>query len=297
MSSATWLFTIASFTFFLISCVGAGKFRTLETEKNQLELDLGSKIENLSAVNSELERKAEDQRDVLITQNTLLAQLLAEKSSLEEKVADLGRQINALSSEAESVQAQLNIELKNRNAELAKKEALLSRILESYQLNQTKAQTIIIRLRELLTEYADNQLEIEEDDLEAKIIIYNSFLFNSDLELQSQAKVALEYIASVIKDYPETTIQLEGHTDNSPVRPGRKFEDAIDLSAIRAAAVMRYLIRDTGINANQVISSGKAGFYPRVSNETPAGRALNNRVEIRIRTGYREILQLIKGSP
>lgn len=296
MSSATWLFTIASIYFFLVSCVGIGKYRTLETEKNQLELHIGSKIENLTAANAELEKKAEDQRDLLISQNTLLSQLLAEKSSLEQTVEDLRQQINALSSEAESVQAQLNIELQSRNAELAKKEALLSRILESYQLNQTKAQTIIIRLQNLLAQYTDNELEIEEDDLEARIIAYSAFLFTADLEVRSQAKVALEQIATVIKDYPETTIQLEGHTDNSPVRPGRKYEDGMDLSVIRATVVMRHFIRETGINANQVISSGKAGFYPRVSNETPAGRALNNRVEIRIRAGSREILQLIKGS-
>ncbi|MDH3648222.1 MAG: OmpA family protein [Saprospiraceae bacterium] len=277
----------------LCSCVSTGKYRSLEAENGQLEADLLDKA-SVAEENSRLSLKVEDQRDEQIKQNTLIGQLLTEKSTLEERVASLTHQLSLQSNEAESVQATLNAELQKRNEELAKKEALLSTIVESYELNQTKALTIVSRLSELLADFDENQLEVEYTDLEARVLVYASFLFSATLQLQQTGRQALETIATVIKDYPESSVQIEGHTDNTTVNPTRQYSDAMDLSALRASSVMRFMIREAGLNANQVLATGKAGFYPRVSNETPAGKALNNRIEIRIRIGQRELIELIK---
>jgi len=67
-----------------------------------------------------------------------------------------------------------------------------------------------------------------------------------------------------------------GHTDSVG-----SFEYNQRLSERRAAAVRDYLVRK-GINGNRIRVEGKGSTMPVASNDTPAGRARNRRVEVEI---------------
>ena len=86
----------------------------------------------------------------------------------------------------------------------------------------------------------------------------------------------LTALAASINNYPNTTINVIGHADNTG---GAAYNQ--DLSARRAQAVSSALI-GSGVNPGRIRSIGRGEDAPIASNLTPEGRALNRRVEITI---------------
>jgi chemotaxis protein MotB len=84
----------------------------------------------------------------------------------------------------------------------------------------------------------------------------------------------------ILNEMPNA-IQIEGHTDDSPLLPGSKFDSNAELSSARAFAILRYLeIR--GIPEQRLSAIGYGDLRPQQSNATPEGRAANRRIEINI---------------
>ena len=83
-------------------------------------------------------------------------------------------------------------------------------------------------------------------------------------------------LASSINAYPDTTINVIGHADNTGDATYNQ-----DLSARRAQAVSSALI-SSGVNPTRIRSIGRGEDAPIATNQTPEGRALNRRVEITI---------------
>lgn len=83
--------------------------------------------------------------------------------------------------------------------------------------------------------------------------------------------------ADNLNRYPDTKIEVVGHTDNT----GSAAHNA-DLSQRRAAAVADVL-RNSGVAPGRIVYFGRGEDQPIASNLTPEGRAQNRRVEITIR--------------
>ena len=86
----------------------------------------------------------------------------------------------------------------------------------------------------------------------------------------------LNSIASVLVQYPETRIVVNGYTDNTGAASYN-----LDLSQRRANSVRDYFISQ-GVESYRVTSVGHGINNPRATNSTAAGRAENRRVEIQI---------------
>jgi chemotaxis protein MotB len=95
-------------------------------------------------------------------------------------------------------------------------------------------------------------------------------------EIKRSAARLLNSVAAVMRKY-KFYLTVEGHTDNQPIRTAR-FPSNWELSAARAAAVLRYLVKK-GVPAARVSAVGYADNYPIASNATEAGRRKNRRVE------------------
>lgn len=83
----------------------------------------------------------------------------------------------------------------------------------------------------------------------------------------------LNAVAQVLKDNPDITLEIQGHTDNKG-KPAYNQK----LSEDRAASVRTYLIQQ-GISPGRLTSKGYGQDIPIDSNATEAGRAKNRRVE------------------
>ena len=100
-------------------------------------------------------------------------------------------------------------------------------------------------------------------------------LFATDSTVVSgAARGDLMTLASSIQNYPNTTVNVIGHTDN--------VGDAaynLDLSQRRAQSVSSILI-NSGVNPARIRSVGRGEDQPIATNLTPEGRQQNRRVEV-----------------
>jgi outer membrane protein OmpA-like peptidoglycan-associated protein len=87
----------------------------------------------------------------------------------------------------------------------------------------------------------------------------------------------LNAVASSLLRYPNSRIEVIGHTDNTGSAAYNQ-----DLSQRRAVAVASVL-RESGVPGSRVAAFGRGEDQPIASNLTPDGRAKNRRVEIIIR--------------
>ncbi len=86
----------------------------------------------------------------------------------------------------------------------------------------------------------------------------------------------IDRISSVLIQYPQTVIRVEGHTDST----GSEGYN-MDLSQRRARAVKGLFIQ-RGVSDSRIKSVGLGESMPVATNATEAGRQMNRRVEIKI---------------
>jgi outer membrane protein OmpA-like peptidoglycan-associated protein len=105
----------------------------------------------------------------------------------------------------------------------------------------------------------------------------NKILFGFDqADLGSQAKGSLNELITILNKYPDTNIEIQGHTDNTGTDSYNQ-----GLSERRASAVAAYL-RSNQINSSRVTIKGFGEAAPKYSNDTDDGRSQNRRVEFLI---------------
>lgn len=105
----------------------------------------------------------------------------------------------------------------------------------------------------------------------------SAVLFGFDKSnLSADAKASLDKLVTVVNTYPDTDIEVQGHTDS-------KGTEAYNnkLSVSRAAAVSDYL-RNSGISTHRISIKGFGESAPKYTNATADGQSQNRRVEFLI---------------
>lgn len=99
-------------------------------------------------------------------------------------------------------------------------------------------------------------------------------LFGFDrADLTAQAKTNLDKLTNILQKYPDTNIEVLGHTDSKGTDNYNQ-----SLSERRASSVSTY-IRTQGVNTSRLSTRGLGESDPKTSNDTDAGQAENRRVE------------------
>ena len=119
-----------------------------------------------------------------------------------------------------------------------------------------------------------------QKDIRRKIeLAARNIFFETDrYELLPASYTALDEVARILKDHPLLKLDIEGHTDNSGSPENNKA-----LSEHRAGAVLEYLSSREGINKERLTAAGYGSSRPVAGNDTPEGRALNRRVEFKLK--------------
>jgi len=105
----------------------------------------------------------------------------------------------------------------------------------------------------------------------------SNVLFGFDKSaLSADAKTNLDKLVKVLNTYPDTDIEVQGHTDSK----GSESYN-MNLSIERASAVSNYL-RVNGIVTSRISIKGFGETVPKYSNDTDSGRSQNRRVEFLI---------------
>ncbi|WP_027329218.1 flagellar motor protein MotD [Marinimicrobium agarilyticum] len=139
------------------------------------------------------------------------------------------------------------------------------------------ARRISSRFSELI---GDDLLEVYANEYWLQVELRDSILFESgSAELSAQAQDIFAEMARLLAEY-DNPVQVEGHTDNQPIR-NQRYPSNWELSAARASAIVK-LLAGAGVGPQRLSAVGYGEHQPVSNNETPEGRAQNRRVALMI---------------
>ncbi len=188
---------------------------------------------------------------------------------------------------------QLNMALKQKGEELAQREKRLAE-LEAYIRRQdsiTNALNDIVK-RALLS-FNSDELTVEMKNGKVYVSLSDKLLFKSgSADVEEKGKDAIKKLAEILNKNPDIDVLIEGHTDNKPIKTD-KFADNWDLSTARASNIVRLLSDENKVNAKRLTAAGRGEYMPKVSNDSPEGRAKNRRTEIILSPKLDELYKMI----
>jgi len=209
----------------------------------------------------------------------LNAELVAARAELEGKStgvdrAELGRLQGQLLASTNQVR-RLETRLQQANTQIAD----LGKRQDVKIIDQRSS--FLSRINELGGVAGDEEIQGE------RIVFSSEVLFDTaQASLRPAGKKRLDAFArAVLQIMPEIpaevewALQIDGHTDNRPIRTAQ-FPSNWELSIARSLSVVRYL-HDQGIPNIRLVAAGHAEFHPRDTGENEAAYQRNRRVEVR----------------
>jgi chemotaxis protein MotB len=144
----------------------------------------------------------------------------------------------------------------------------------------TTYEALIADLKEQIEK---REVTIESFEKRISVSFVDRILFDFGKEtITPEGGEVLEKVGGILKGVQGKRIRVIGHTDDIPILPEYRyrFPSNWELSAARAAAVVRYFEKETGLDPGNLEAVGRSFYQPIASNETADGRAQNRRVEI-----------------
>jgi chemotaxis protein MotB len=192
-------------------------------------------------------------------------------------------------SELDVLGEQLDAELEKSSRILADRGALRQEVadmkdaMRELQERRREAEARVAEFRQLVAQF---RALIDAGTLEVKIVdgrmvvaLATDVLFSSgSARLSEDGKAALSEVAAVLVTLSDRRFQIEGHTDDVPIKTER-YPSNWYLASARALGVVTHLV-DAGMSADQLSGASYAEFQPTASNETDEGRLANRRIEI-----------------
>lgn len=131
--------------------------------------------------------------------------------------------------------------------------------------------------RELEQSLAGTGAEVERQGDQLLVNLPSEITFAVDsAKVQPQFRPALQEVAATFQKYPQSYVDVIGHTDSTG-----STEYNQTLSERRARAVSNFL-KKRGVNEARLATFGQGETQPVAENTTEAGRQANRRVELRI---------------
>ena len=171
---------------------------------------------------------------------------------------------------------------KNLETEVVRLQADLNR----RQDEKTRENQELLRAQEQLAE----SLKKELGEAQAKLAMTERglvltfldeiFFDSGKAEIKPEGSGTLEKVTTVLKEtVPDSSIAVEGHTDNEPIKYSG-WKSNWELSTARALAVLHYFGESKELDPSRLRAVGYGEYHPVASNETPEGRRQNRRVEV-----------------
>ena len=254
------------------ACVSLNEYIAAESELEECNTKLAQADENLKTMKAELLRSQE--RLKVLEANLKTSEEIGNK--FYKNLSDLQTQ---------------NVILKKLNKQLAQNNEKLQRDVQK-QKSVLVLQEKVIRLLDdtkktiessLKDQIASKDIELVESNEQLKMVLVDTILFESgSTKLSEEGKALLGVIAKSIKDYEEQRVVVEGHTDDKPIRSRLKnrFPSNWELSAARAASVVRFLQLQGMVDPQRLSVQGYSYYHPVATNKTEKGRRQNRRIEI-----------------
>jgi len=282
---------------------GGKRMKAVIHERDELCTDLAAARNNIERQRREISQKTTELNTLsknYADLNLAHENLQGNHKDLQNRHENLQKSYDELTSESLSQADQFSRTLQQKSQELNQKEMLLAereRALNELQQVIARQDSITKRLNDVLRNallgFNPDELSVEIKSGKVYVSMSDRLLFRSgSAAVEAKGKEAIQVLAEVLNNNPDIEILVEGHTDNVPIRTAM-FKDNWDLSVARATSIVRILTEDHNIAPTRITASGRGEYFPRATNETAEGRALNRRTEIVLSPQLDEIMQLL----
>jgi len=255
----------------------ASQLPSVQAERDRLAAELAASQASLAALQAgagDKDKLAADLAAAKQRNAELEAQVAAAQSS---GAADKDKLAAELAASNQRV-ADLEKQLADRDRQLA----ALRGDLSAEMAKLSEAQRGLVRA--LRPEIEQGNITVDLNNERLLINLASSMLFGSGEDQLKPAGVdALKRVGAILKDYPEYAVEVDGHTDNRPIRSSlkKRFPTNKELSEARATNGITALA-EGGVSAGTITSAGYADTRPVAPNTTDEGRQKNRRVEVRV---------------
>lgn len=247
--------------------------KSLETDYERLKTDKDQLAERNDSLSQRLleaiDRNKLLQEDLLRARADLerVEKVLADRSA-EAGLAmtEMRREIDRLTTASGLLEQQLEAERQVREARLAEVQGTYDELVGKLEEEIARGEVKISELKGKLT-----------------VNVVDKILFDSgQAALKTAGVKVLQQIGDILKSAVDKDIQVEGHTDNVPIRGTliQVYPTNWELSTARATTVLHFLQGKVGISGERLSAVGYGEYRPIASNATAEGRALNRRIQI-----------------
>ena len=251
------------------------KLAASETSLASTESSLAAALEKLAQTQQDSD-EANKKADSLAAENAAsraeILQMTKATTALRQRIEELTTLLGDLEAQATRDKVAIASLGKSLNNALANKVQELQRFRSEF----------FGRLREVLSGRDEVQIVGDRFVFQSEVLFDQgqANIGNSGEEQLQKLALTLADIATKIPDDINWVLQVEGHTDDIPIRAGR-FADNWDLSTERALSVVRFLASQ-GVPANRLAATGYGEFQPLASGDTDDARRRNRRIELKI---------------
>ena len=274
----------------------------IKNDNNKEKLQQNEKTIRLSKFKiSELEEILNKKiEEVLNSKNTILSL----ENNLQKRKSEVEMKTDTLKANKEEINklTAASIQLRNKLSQI---QTLLTAYKAKDKKDNVKTLNIgrdlnsalarrVEELQKFKSEFFGRVKELIKDRPEIRIV-GDRFVFQSEVlfsigsvEIGPKGQLEMINLASTLVEIEKSLptdidwiLQIEGHTDNLPVKEGQTYKDNWELSTKRALSVLRFLIKQ-GINPNRLSASGYGSFQPIDINNNANARKKNRRIEMTI---------------
>ena len=274
----------------------------IKNDNNKEKLQENEKTIRLSKIKiSELEEILNKKiEEVLTSKNTIISL----ENNLQKRKSEVEIKTDILKANKEEINklTAASIQLRNKLSQI---QTLLTAYKAKDKKDNVKTLNIgkdlnsalarrVEELQKFKSEFFGRVKELIKDRPEIKIV-GDRFVFQSEVlfsvgsvEIGQKGQLEMVTLASTLVEIEKSLptdidwiLQIEGHTDNLPVKEGQTYKDNWELSTKRALSVLRFLIKQ-GINPSRLSASGYGSFQPIDINNNANARKKNRRIEMTI---------------
>lgn len=251
--------------------------KSIEADYERLKGDKNMLVERNDSLNQRIleaiERKKTLQEDLMRARSNLerMEKVLADRSAeTGAAIAAMRQEIDRLTTENQTLQQQLEVELQAREARLAEVQSTYDELVNKLEEEIQRGEIKISELKGKLT-----------------VNVVDKILFDSGKAgLKPTGIRVLQQIGDILKAAADKDVQVEGHTDNVPIRGAltKTYPTNWELSTARATTVVHFLQEKANIAGERLSAVGYGEYQPVASNSTSEDRALNRRIQIVLTT-------------
>ena len=290
---------LSACTVLLGACVTRGKYDELKQKYDEAQAQLGERQTQIGTLHQQV---AAEQAKVQAL-SAEIADAKAQLAALTEARTAKEAELAALQAEQQKLNDELANLLKDRSALKESTERLQQALLE---LNKRKveAEKRVAEFRSLLAKFKNlidaGKLQVKLVDGRMVLVLPTDVLFDSgSAKLSKEGVSAVKDVTAVLKTLQKRRFQVEGHTDNVPIKTAQ-YPSNWELSSARALGVVKAMT-EAGMSGEALSAAGFGEYRPAARNDSDANKRENRRIEIvlvpdlSMLPGFEELKRVVEG--